>query len=144
MDWKNCSSCKKPIAHGGKYYKCSVSTCNSVRLPMIFCSVGCWDAHVPVLNHRANVWAIEDRAPAPAGAPERRLIRPPSGPVEPDEVLIIASRLKEFVKDRADFNTAGDVMDALSELVRDATVEAIANARLEGRRTIMARDFRRR
>jgi histone H3/H4 len=58
-------------------------------------------------------------------------------------VLIIASRLKDFVRDEAQFNTSADVMEALSTIVRDATRDAIARARVEGRRTVMARDFRR-
>ena len=30
---------------------------------MAFCSVACWDGHVPVLRHRES-WAIEQRAPS--------------------------------------------------------------------------------
>lgn len=158
--WKPCSVCKKPIFPGQKWYKCSVSTCNSTRLPLVFCSMGCWDAHVPTMNHRSGVWATDERAPAattptPAapsapsvvtvhrpGDAERRMIRPAPAPAEPDEVLIIASRLKDFVKAKADYNTSADVMEALSDIVRDATLQAIDHARSEGRRTVMARDFR--
>ncbi|GDX80054.1 hypothetical protein LBMAG42_18650 [Deltaproteobacteria bacterium] len=106
------------------------------------------------------MWATDERAPAattptPAapsapsvvtvhrpGDAERRMIRPAPAPAEPDEVLIIASRLKDFVKAKADYNTSADVMEALSDIVRDATLQAIDHARSEGRRTVMARDFR--
>lgn len=150
--WKNCSVCKKAIPYSGRWYKCSVSTCNSARLSLVFCSMACWDAHLPTLNHRSGVWATEERAPAPessvvtvkAGDAERRLVRPPQTAAEPEEVLIIASRLKEFVRTKSDFNTSADVMEVLSDLVREATIDAIAHARTEGRRTVMARDFRRR
>lgn len=101
--------------------------------------MACWDAHVPTMSHRSSVWATEEKAPEP----ERRLVRSTVPEPEPEEVLIIASRLKEFVKAKADFNTSGDVMDVLSEIVRRETMMAIANARLEGRRTVMARDFKR-
>lgn len=145
--WKTCSTCKKPILHGGKWFRCSVSTCNSGRFQLAFCSVSCWDAHVPAMSHRSGVYAIEERVPAPEGAPtpERRIARPAGSapPAEPDEVLIVASRLKDFVRARSDFNTSADVMDALSDIVREATLDAIANARSEGRKTVMARDFRR-
>jgi histone H3/H4 len=150
--WKSCSSCKKPIPYGGKYYTCSVSTCNTARLSLVFCSMACWDAHVPTLNHRPGVWANELKAPAAPSAPspsgaapaERRIVRPTEAAKEPEEVLIIASRLKDFVREKSDFNTSADVLEALSELVREATVDAIAHARTEGRRTVMARDFQRR
>ena len=142
--WKPCASCKKPIAFGAKYYRCSVSTCNSGRFQLAFCTVNCWDAHVPGMSHRSNVWAIEERAPTRHSAePERRLVRGPPPAPEEKEVLIIASRLKDFIKEEADFNTAADVMDILSDMVREATVDAIARARAEGRRTVMARDYRR-
>lgn len=169
--WKPCSTCKKPILHGGRWFKCSVSTCNSGRFQLAFCSVTCWDAHSPAMNHRSNVWAIEERVPASEAAPgkvvpaasmvtvgprpvatpprpmaesaERRIVRGPSEAREPEEVLIIASRLKDYVREQSEFNTSADVFEALSDIVRDATRDAIDRARAEGRRTVMARDFRR-
>jgi hypothetical protein len=56
-----CSVCKKPIAMGGKCYRCSVSTCNSGRLKLTFCSVRCWDVHLPEARHR-DAGAVEDVA----------------------------------------------------------------------------------
>ena len=47
-----CSMCRKSIAHGERYLKCTVSTCNSGRLKLVFCSPGCWDAHLPTARHR--------------------------------------------------------------------------------------------
>jgi hypothetical protein len=60
--WSRCNICKKPIAWGGLWYKCSVSTCNKKRLPLDFCSTACWDAHLPDANHRGPL-CIEERAP---------------------------------------------------------------------------------
>jgi len=57
-----CAICGKPILHGGVYYVCSVSTCNRKRLPMLFCSWDCWDAHLPNARHR-SASCIEERAP---------------------------------------------------------------------------------
>ena len=59
--WKRCSTCKKPIAFAASYYACSVSTCNRKGALFAFCSVDCWDAHVPVLRHR-DAWANEATA----------------------------------------------------------------------------------
>ena len=46
---------------GQKYWRCSVSTCNSGRVKLAFCSVACWDAHLPTARHR-NASAIEEIA----------------------------------------------------------------------------------
>jgi hypothetical protein len=60
--WRKCSSCKKPIAYKALYWVCNVSTCNRKRTGLHFCSVSCWDAHVPQMNHRES-WAEERNAP---------------------------------------------------------------------------------
>ena len=61
--WRHCSTCRKPIPHGHVYHVCSVSTCNRKRTALVFCSLDCWDAHLPDANHR-NAWAVEERAPS--------------------------------------------------------------------------------
>lgn len=61
--WKVCSVCRKPIFFGQTYYACSVSTCSRKRTAFYFCSVACWDAHLPEARHR-EAWAEEKRAPA--------------------------------------------------------------------------------
>ncbi len=62
-DWKKCSSCKKPIAFKSLYWVCNVSTCNRKRTGLAFCTVSCWDAHAPMMNHRES-WAEERKAPS--------------------------------------------------------------------------------
>jgi hypothetical protein len=61
--WRKCNSCKKEIAYGATYYVCNVSTCNRKRTGLVFCEVSCWDAHIPLVNHRES-WAEEERAPS--------------------------------------------------------------------------------
>jgi hypothetical protein len=56
-----CNVCKKAIPMGTKYYRCSVSTCNSGRWKLTFCSVRCWDIHLPEARHR-DAGAIEEMA----------------------------------------------------------------------------------
>ena len=56
-----CSMCRKPIAMGAKFWRCSVSTCNSGRVKLMFCAIACWDAHLPTARHR-NASAIEETA----------------------------------------------------------------------------------
>lgn len=63
--WKKCSSCKKDIPFNVVYWTCSVSTCKRVRTALQFCSVSCWDAHLPIVRHR-DAWAEEHRSPTVA------------------------------------------------------------------------------
>ena len=63
--WKRCSTCKKDLSFAAAYWACNVSTCNRPRTALAFCSVPCWDAHVPLLRHR-DAWAEEHRAPTAA------------------------------------------------------------------------------
>lgn len=151
--WKKCSTCKKPINFAARYYVCSVSTCNGERTGYVFCSISCFDAHLPGARHR-QAGAIEKMAPKSADAgPSRTLIKPApvvgasaniasaSAGKVPRDILIIASRLKEYVTARADYNTSASVMDVLSDHVRVITDRAIDNARAEGRKTVLDRDF---
>jgi hypothetical protein len=56
-----CSMCRRSIAWGSKVIKCSVSTCNSGRIRLLFCSANCWDAHLPNARHR-DAWFVEEIA----------------------------------------------------------------------------------
>ena len=58
-----CSSCKKELPFASAYYVCSVSTCNRKRTGLTFCSLPCFEAHVPIVRHR-EAWAEELRAPS--------------------------------------------------------------------------------
>ena len=58
------------------------------------------------------------------------------------EVLVVASKLKKHIKDQSGMNTSASVMSILSEKVRQLCDEAIANAKNDGRKTVMDRDFR--
>ena len=150
--WRNCSVCKKPIRQGATYQKCSVSSCRKSA----YCSVDCWDSHLPVMNHK-SAWAEEEKAPfevfSEERAPRRRIVPSPSSVMAgsnnssnhsdlPNDVLIVVSKLKNYIKAKGDMNTSGDVADALSEIVRRHCDEAINEARRQGRKTVMARDFK--
>jgi hypothetical protein len=63
--WKNCASCKKPIGFKQKYFECSVSTCQGKRTGYAFCSVFCWERHLPGAKHR-DAGAIEKVSPSQA------------------------------------------------------------------------------
>ena len=57
------------------------------------------------------------------------------------EVLVVASKLKSYIRTKSGMNTSGAVMDALSQKVRELCDRAIETAKSEGRKTVMDRDF---
>ncbi len=61
--FRQCSSCRGDIQCGAVYWLCSVSTCQRQRTGLFFCSVPCWEAHLPTMRHRES-WAVEERAPS--------------------------------------------------------------------------------
>lgn len=80
---------------------------------------------------------------APA-SPQRRIVtssQSPAKPQLPNDVLIVVSKLKDYIKARADMNTSDSVKDILSEHVRRLCDDAIDRARADGRKTVMDRDF---
>lgn len=162
--WKRCSVCKKDLGFDAEYWECSVSTCTAGRHHPVFCSVSCWDQHVPVMRHR-DAWAEQKRSPgraaweaeeahaagvpaAGAGAPHRRIVVDPRGPApaaapkDDDEILVVASKLKAYIRARSGMNTSDTVLSELSTILRRLSDRAIEQARLDGRRTVMDRDFR--
>ena len=59
----------------------------------------------------------------------------------PEEVLVVVSRFKAYVKARHGMNTSDGVFDKLSEELRRLADEASDHARLDGRKTLLDRDF---
>jgi len=57
------------------------------------------------------------------------------------EVLVVVSKLKNYIKNSAEMNTAGNVAPALSEIVRKLCDKAVETAKSDGRKTVMDRDF---
>ena len=154
--WRVCSACKKPILWNESYWVCSVSSCNRARSPYVFCRIECWDSHVPVMNHR-DAWAEERVAPSrprPATAPTSPLVTRPLGaptaaepasriaaPAPDLDVLIVVSKLKKYVREKHGLSTSDQVIDVLSDRVREICDEAAEKSRQAGRKTLMDRDF---
>ena len=59
-----------------------------------------------------------------------------------DEVLVVASKLKNYIRSASGMNTAGNVPEVLSDLIRKICDQAIANAKSDGRKTVKDRDFK--
>ncbi len=143
QEWRNCGVCKKPISLGSLYQKCSISSCKKVA----FCNVDCWDIHQAVMGHK-SAYAEEERAPSTneERKPRRRIVSSPSqgtaSASSSKEVLVVVSKMKAYVKESFDMNTSGDVPDTLSNYMRSIIDQASENARQEGRKTLMGRDFK--
>jgi len=61
-------------------------------------------------------------------------------PIE-DDVLVVMSKLKNYVRARSGYNTSDRVAGPLSEALRVLCDRAIDKARAEGRKTVLDRDF---
>ena len=188
--WRRCSSCKTPIAYQATHFVCSVSTCTRKRIGYVFCTVHCWERHLPGARHR-DAAAIEAKAPtlsqwkaeleaagelgdvsthatpttasssSPAAnaetrTPQRVIARlltsqsqqssPNSRPLSAkdpleQEVLVVVSKLKGYIRARSEMNTSDSVIELLSNRLRRLCDKAIDTARTEGRKTVMDRDF---
>ena len=57
------------------------------------------------------------------------------------EVLVVASKIKKYIKDKAGMNCSSSVMEALTQLIQEHCDRAIANAESSKRKTVMDRDF---
>ena len=57
------------------------------------------------------------------------------------ETLVIASKVKAYIKSKGGLNTAAPVIDVLSDKVREICDAAIENAKSDGRKTVKDRDI---
>jgi histone H3/H4 len=56
------------------------------------------------------------------------------------DVLVVASKVKAYIKEKGECNTSGETIDALSRVVEKLLDDAIRSAKDQGRKTVMARD----
>ena len=57
------------------------------------------------------------------------------------EVLVVVSKLKNYIRATSGMNTSGGVAATLSTLVKALCKQAVENAKKDGRKTVMERDF---
>ncbi|MBI4222407.1 MAG: hypothetical protein HY607_06965 [Planctomycetes bacterium] len=57
------------------------------------------------------------------------------------EVLVVVSKLKQYIRSVSGMNTAGNVAPVLSDTIRKLCDQAIEKAKTDGRKTVMDRDF---
>lgn len=56
-------------------------------------------------------------------------------------VLVVASKVKTYIKEKSGMNTSASVMEALTKVVERECNKAIENAKSDKRKTVMDRDF---
>ncbi len=57
------------------------------------------------------------------------------------EVLVVVSKVKKQAKEKHGCNTSGATIQRLTDIVSTLLDEACANAKKDGRKTVMERDF---
>jgi hypothetical protein len=115
------------------------------------------EAQAPAAGEAARVAPVPrelapaPREPAPAPAPPSP--RPSAGSVtahaggpalsnhfDHDDVLVVVSKVKKYIRDRGGMNTSDAVAEALGAHVRKVCDDAIRNAVRDGRKTVLDRD----
>ena len=84
-------------------------------------------------------------APAPAQSAAGSVTAHAGGPAlsnhfAHDDVLIVVSKVKKYIRDRSGMNTSDAVAEALGAHVRKVCDDAIRNAGRDGRKTVLDRD----
>jgi len=58
-----------------------------------------------------------------------------------NETLVVVSKVKAFIKKNSELSTSASVIYVLTKIVETACLKAIENAKNDGRKTVMDRDF---
>ena len=126
-----------------KYYQCGISSCKKTA----YCSLNCFDDHIPVFRHK-DAWAEECTAPKVHDASTDRLnsahMVKNNSPIKeqiPHDILVVASKLKDYIRAKSGLNTSANVLDRLSDIIRLHCDKAIERAISDNRKTLMDRDF---
>src|SRR5579871_5711991 len=139
--FRHCGSCKKPIAYASVYYACGIASCKK----SIYCSMPCFDDHIAVMRHK-DAWAEEHVAPKEAPASRistARLVEKKESQSQtmPHDVLVVASKLKDYIRAKSGLNTSASVLERLSDMIRLQCDRAVERAVADGRKTVMDKDF---
>ncbi len=58
-----------------------------------------------------------------------------------NEVLVVASKVKNYIRDKGEMKTSASVLEVLSDRIRSMCDQAVETARNDGRKTVLDRDF---
>lgn len=57
------------------------------------------------------------------------------------DILVVVSKVKKKIKDTYGMNTSANAMEALTRVIERECEKAANNAKADGRKTVMDRDF---
>ncbi len=57
------------------------------------------------------------------------------------EVLVVASKIKKYIKESSGLSTSATVMAALTGIIEEQCKKAVESAKSDNRKTVMDRDF---
>ena len=83
-----------------------------------------------------------ERAMSEEADKRRRIIGANTSEELPQDVLVVVSKLKAYVKARSGMNTSDAVAEVLSSKIRKLCDAAIEVAHADGRKTLLDRDFK--
>jgi len=95
----------------------------------------------PVVRPQARTVVSPAAAPSPAPSLTAHAGGPAlSNSYAHDDVLVVVSKVKKYIRDRCGMNTSDAVAEALGDHVRSVCDEAIRAAARDGRKTVLDRD----
>ena len=57
------------------------------------------------------------------------------------DIVVVASKIKKYVKEKSQMSTSANALVVLSDIVKSVCDKAIVNAQADGRKTVMDRDI---
>ncbi len=60
---------------------------------------------------------------------------------EQEEVLVVVSKLKKYIREKSGMNTSSSVAEVLTARLKTLCDQAVESAKQDGRKTVMDRDF---
>jgi histone H3/H4 len=57
------------------------------------------------------------------------------------DVLVVTSKVKKYIKEKAQCNTSAETIDVLSKAIERLCDKGVEHAQQDGRKTVMARDI---
>jgi histone H3/H4 len=57
------------------------------------------------------------------------------------DVLVVTSKVKQYIKEKGQMNTSAETVEVLSKAIEALCNRGIESAKADGRKTVMARDI---
>ncbi len=58
-----------------------------------------------------------------------------------EDILVVTSKVKKYIKEKGQMNTSAETIDVLSKAVEKLCAKGMESAKADGRKTVMARDI---